>query len=162
ANANRAREALRVMEDIARFGLDDGALAAELKGIRHDLRAALGGIGFDAEVLLAWRDTPGDVGTTITTEGESRRDGMGDIAGAADCLQLREKSLPDRELLARATRLVAIARACARPAPPAARPSVIINDRPDIALLAGADGVHIGQDDLSVLGVRRVVGAALM
>src|SRR5262245_61692060 len=41
ANANRAREALRVMEDAARFALNDGPLTARLKSLRHDLRAAL-------------------------------------------------------------------------------------------------------------------------
>lgn len=41
ANLNRAREALRVMEDIARFALNDAALSGELKAIRHDLREAV-------------------------------------------------------------------------------------------------------------------------
>ena len=40
ANANRAREALRVLEDYARFVLDDGALQAGLKSLRHDFAQA--------------------------------------------------------------------------------------------------------------------------
>ena len=36
---------------------------------------------------------------------------------------------------------------------------VIVNDRPDIALLSGADGVHVGQDDLSPVHARKVLGA---
>jgi thiamine-phosphate pyrophosphorylase len=78
------------------------------------------------------------------------------IEGGADCLQLREKSLTDRELLTRARRLVAIARA----AP--SRPAVIVNDRADVALLAGADGVHLGQDDLPATEARRLAGSALL
>jgi thiamine-phosphate pyrophosphorylase len=41
ANANRAREALRVMEDTARFALGDPALTEDLKALRHELREAL-------------------------------------------------------------------------------------------------------------------------
>jgi len=40
ANANRAREALRVLEDYARFVLNDPALSADLKSIRHTLAEA--------------------------------------------------------------------------------------------------------------------------
>src|SRR6059058_6219844 len=40
ANANRAREALRVVEDYARFVLDDAGLSEELKGLRHELATA--------------------------------------------------------------------------------------------------------------------------
>ncbi|MGB2781151.1 MAG: thiamine phosphate synthase, partial [Phycisphaerae bacterium] len=42
ANANRAREALRVAEEAARFALERADLAEALKRLRHDLRAALG------------------------------------------------------------------------------------------------------------------------
>lgn len=241
ANANRAREALRVMEDIARFGLDDPALSADLKATRHRLREALArlaSVGIDGPALLESRDTPGDLGTAIEGSGEASRTDLANIAAAAasrlgeslrsleetakllptapgalesawesfeglryaaydlhrrlvlalrpsarqwrlcvlitealcrhpweavaaraiaagaDCLQLREKSLDSGELLRRAERLVQIARDT--PAPGTRRPSVIINDRAEIALLAGADGVHVGQSDLGVADVRRL------
>src|SRR5918999_4921729 len=48
ANANRAREALRVIEDYARFVLDDRDTSAELKAIRHDLAAATASFVADA------------------------------------------------------------------------------------------------------------------
>jgi thiamine-phosphate pyrophosphorylase len=38
----------------------------------------------------------------------------------------------------------------------------LVNDRPDIAVLAGADGVHVGQDDLAPGEVRRIVGPELL
>src|SRR5205807_7581535 len=38
----------------------------------------------------------------------------------------------------------------------------IINDRADIAILAGADGVHVGQDDLPVIEARKLVGSAMI
>ncbi len=228
ANANRAREALRVIEDYARFILNSESLCADLKTLRHDLTTATQRILADA---IYHRDTPGDVGTLISTPGEAARadlshvviaagkrlgealraieEGLkvvsptdapqveairyrsyaieqrvaftlspavsrfahvrlyilitaslckGDwletarqaIAGGADCLQLREKDLESGELLRRARDLVALCRnhgvLC------------IINDRPDIALLSGADGVHVGQGDLPVLEVRKLLG----
>lgn len=69
ANANRAREALRVMEDAARFLLNDAGLSADLKELRHDLASALSGV----PNLELHRDTPGDVGTQIQTQAEGNR-----------------------------------------------------------------------------------------
>ncbi len=62
ANLNRAREALRVMEDVARFTLDHAPLASQLKSIRHELRSVAEANPGGAAILGAWRDTPGDVG----------------------------------------------------------------------------------------------------
>ncbi|MBI5761969.1 MAG: thiamine phosphate synthase [Planctomycetes bacterium] len=229
ANANRAREALRVLEEHCRMVLDDGPLTQRVKDVRHELAAALKHFGADS--LLAARDTEHDVGTTITTESESHRADTQSVAvaaakraaeslrcmeeygkitnapaaaaieqlryrvytleqdiliggprrarlrtarlhvlvtaslckrpwldvctaalaGGADVIQLREKELPDTELLARAKSLREItARANAL---------LIINDRPDIARLADADGVHLGQTDLPVAAAREIVGA---
>jgi len=78
------------------------------------------------------------------------------IEGGADCVQLREKSLGDRNQLARARRLVEISGASER------RVWVVINDRPDIALLSGADGVHVGQGDLAPADVRTVAGHGML
>lgn len=72
------------------------------------------------------------------------------LAGGARAIQLREKQLTDIELLRRARRLREL---CARH-----EALFIVNDRPDIALAAGAHGVHLGQDDLPVREVRRIVG----
>lgn len=247
ANANRAREALRVMEEAARFVLGDGELVREIKGIRHGLREALEHMPAEAGTPVAWRDTPGDVGTGVKGSGEHNRAGIAEvaiaagkrlsealrameefgkvlagtntpaeagppafagrierlryrgyeterrlnlalasgsadapwrwtlcvlvseslcpsgdwcgvveraIAGGADCVQLREKTLDAGELLVRARKLVAMCR------PKGV--SVIVNDRPDVALLAGADGVHVGQTDLPVTEVRKIVGRQLL
>jgi thiamine-phosphate pyrophosphorylase len=81
ANANRAREALRVMEDAARLALDEMAITADLKALRHDLRAALDRL--PPGWIEANRDTPGDVGTTLSAPDESRRPGMHDVVIAA-------------------------------------------------------------------------------
>lgn len=227
ANANRAREALRVMEDCARFVLDDEDLCGRLKVIRHELAESTG--HFVSRAILC-RDTPGDVGTDHKTDSElSRRDtghvvtaagkrlaealrsleefakidhpaaarqiesiryrgydieqqlarmihpsGRMDavrlcvlisesscrrpwletaqeaILGGADCLQLREKQLDGGILLSRAVEFVQLCR----------RHGVvsIINDRPDVAMAAGADGVHLGQEDMPAAAVRKLMG----
>jgi thiamine-phosphate pyrophosphorylase len=239
ANANRAREALRVMEEAARFILNDEPLCRSLKGLRHDFSQTIAGV----PGLEASRDTPGDVGASISTVSEQSRGSaaevviaagkrlseslraieeygktLGDSIGAAgfasvierlryagydieqrlnramgsglrkqwrlcvlltdalcknesdparswrsvlehaldagaDCIQLREKSMDAGWLLERAKQVVSIS---------AGRASVIINDRPDVALLAGANGVHLGQTDLPCAEVRRIVGRQLI
>ena len=63
---------------------------------------------------------------------------------------MREKTMPDREL-------VSLARAV-RAWTTQAGALLIINDRPDIAVLARADGVHVGQDELTVQDARTIVG----
>lgn len=84
ANANRAREALRVMEDAARFVLGDRALTEALKGVRHALGEALAALeGASGGAPIAWRDTAGDVGTRVSTDREMRREGMRDVVVAA-------------------------------------------------------------------------------
>ena len=74
-------------------------------------------------------------------------------AGAA-VIQLRDKQLDDRELLARGRSLGALI----NEARPTAQTLWIVNDRPDLAALAGADGVHLGQEDVSVKDARKIVG----
>ncbi len=228
ANANRAREAARVMEDYARFALDDAGLCARAKRIRHGLQSALHAAGLD-DIVRA-RAIVDDVGTDVQTAQEYRRADASDvviaagkrlgealrvieeygktvggdlgraverlrydgyelercvrarlmpaarfravrlyvlltealctgdwyqtaeaaIAGGADCLQLREKSLSDRQWLDRARRLADL---CHQ------RDVLFIaNDRADLALAAGADGLHVGQDDLPVPLARRILG----
>ncbi len=72
------------------------------------------------------------------------------LAGGARFLQLRAKNLPgDRFLeLARAIAVAAHERDAL----------FVVNDRADLARLSGADGVHIGQEDLPPAAVRRIVG----
>ncbi len=228
AAANRAREALRVLEDYCRFTLEDALLSAELKGLRHDLGEALGEL--PTHLLLAARDTLGDVGTSLATPQElSRASGLAVVqanvkrlqeacrsleefgkvfspalgqaverlryrsytleralvlgttararlaearlyvlvtgalcthslewtvrqatAGGAQVVQLREKQLADGALLERARQVRRWTRE--------AGVLFIMNDRPDIARLSEADGVHLGQDELPVKEARRIVG----
>lgn len=72
------------------------------------------------------------------------------LDGGATVLQLRAKHVPSGDFLDDATAIVRRAEA--------ARAIVIVNDRADIARLSGAAGVHVGQDDLSPVQVRTLVG----
>lgn len=65
-------------------------------------------------------------------------------------MQLREKTLTDKQLLKVARQLRSITKGT--------KTSLVINDRPDIALLADADYLHIGQDDIPVSEARRIIG----
>jgi thiamine-phosphate pyrophosphorylase len=232
ASANRAREALRVVEDYCRFVLDDAFLTGELKTLRHDLTAALSSMS--PGLLLEARETQHDVGTQLSTPAERERHSLREVAlanakrlqealrsleevgklfspdvsqsieqlryksytleravllgsdarerladarlyvlltgaackaaldwtireaaaGGATIFQLREKDLNDRELLERAQQV--------RRWTGEVGALFIMNDRPDIARLAEADGVHVGQDELPVREVRRIMGTGAL
>lgn len=83
ANANRAMEAARTLEDAARFALNDAVLSGRCKDLRHALRAALGPIDSPPGTLLAARNTPGDAGSALTTESESHRGDLAAVSTAA-------------------------------------------------------------------------------
>ena len=72
------------------------------------------------------------------------------IGAGVEVLQYRAKQVPAKEMLASARELAEAARARGA--------RFFVNDRPDVASLAGADGVHVGQDDLGVEEARGVVG----
>ncbi len=81
ANLNRAFEALRTLEDVARFQ-DQAAFQAKFKALRHQLRAATQ--DWDHEQLYASRDAGHDVGRETKTAAESSRaGGLSEIAEAA-------------------------------------------------------------------------------
>lgn len=152
ANFRRTAEALRTLEEYAK--LVDEWIAGRFEVMRYDVytleklvltAAAAARLLGDARlmVLVGGLPTLGDLTWVV---GEA-------LAGGADVVQLREKDLPDREWLSRA-REVRIQTA-------QARARFVVNDRPDLARLAGADALHLGQDDLTVRDARRVVGPTM-
>jgi thiamine-phosphate pyrophosphorylase len=76
------------------------------------------------------------------------------LRGGADMFQLRDKHASDDELLRAA--------ATARSLCDEHGALFIVNDRPDLALAAGADGVHLGQDDMAPQEAREIVGPDLI
>jgi thiamine-phosphate pyrophosphorylase len=230
-NFNRAREALRVIEDFCRFALNSALLTERAKQLRHELSACLGRL--DAGRLIASRDSEGDVGAAATVENQLHRSDLKDcftagckrlteslraltemtqtlnpevartiekmrfsayklekdivlfadaaekfgpvrlyviitggssvgvlsltrqcVTGGADCIQLRAKEIEDDKLFALASEFVEVCRD--------AGVLSIINDRVDIAVAAGADGVHLGQDDIPVEQARKLQLAPLI
>ena len=75
------------------------------------------------------------------------------IEGGAAAVQVRIKGAPSGEVLRVAREVVALARG---------RALVLVNDRADLALLSGADGVHVGDDDLPTADARRLLGPELL
>ena len=238
AAANRARESCRVIEDYARFILNQQELTQTLKSFRHRLQKILSELPL--EELLAARDTRNDIGTSLEAEGEYQRNNSAEvlsanfsrlqeslrtleeftkvetpslakpleqlryesytlhkelfglhenpppeedgknqiseallyilldcrkdaetftemvdmlISGGADAIQLRDKTADDRTLLERGKLLRRLIDSSTR------KPLFIMNDRPDLAVLVSADGVHVGQDELPVREVRKIVGS---
>ena len=236
ANANRAREGLRVVEDVARFAIEDLQTLGTIKGIRHALTGALRELDPGGARFVRARDVDGDAGTSLSGAGESSREDLASLVsanakraqeslraieeackalpggasvasrierarydtyacearlvmgirnrtvpgwplcvivtralcahhawqevirlsaqGGAACFQLREKGATPRELAALAGEFVALCKelgVCS-----------IINDRPDIALMVGADGVHVGVDDPPIAEVVRTFGDRLI
>ncbi len=231
ANFNRAREAIRVIEEFCRFAINSDALTERAKQLRHELCVAIDKL--DARRLISSRDTLGDVGIAKMVDKQLARANLNDCftagckrltealrtltettqtlnpttaeiieklrytaytlekdivlfsdtsekfkrvglyviissdlpadvlsltsrcaAGGADCIQLRAKSLEDNELFALAVEFVQICKA--------AGVLSIINDRVDIAVAAGADGVHLGQNDLPIEQARQLKLAPLI
>ena len=76
------------------------------------------------------------------------------LKGGATCVQLREKELDGAAFLEEARTLAALCRRYGVP--------LIINDNVEVTLASGADGVHVGQDDLTVEQVRRLAGDRLI
>jgi thiamine-phosphate pyrophosphorylase len=149
ANFKRTAEALRSLEEFSK--LVDVWLSGRFEVLRYDVYtlekltltavAAHRALG-DAQLYVLVGDLP-TMGDLTWVVGEA-------LAGGAQVVQLREKGLPDRELLRRAREVrILTAQAGAR---------FVLNDRPDLARLAGADGVHLGQEDITPRDARRIVG----
>lgn len=235
ANLNRAGEALRTLEEYARFVMDSAALSGRCKKLRHDLAAAAAAWGAchePADRPLVNRDIAGDVGADIKTSAETARPdalsvaaaaarraaealralseyakidnaeladtfekiryGLYDlepvllsdgelrrklaaarlyvlvtsslcstdpltaareaVAGGADIIQFREKEMEDGEFHRLAAAMAEICREGGA--------VFLINDRPHIASLVDASGVHGGQGDLPIHLTRRLLGPA--
>ena len=150
AAGKRLGEALRTIEEYLKS--EDTAAATRVQHLRYRTYAI--------EALILSTLTPGrervrDVRLhVLVTASLCRRPWLETaeltLRGGAGVLQLREKTMDGGELLARARQIVALCRRYDAIA--------IINDRPDIAMLSDADGVHVGQGDLPATAVRQLVG----
>mgnify|MGYP006097291341 FL=1 len=219
ANLNRAAEGMRVLEDIARFVLENQNLCSSIKKCRHELRSCT--------TKVTSRDTSGDVGTSVTTPLEESRNTLHDVAAASanrcsealrvieeflklanetntvegirytmydlsaevlnglgakakkqwslcfvmtvndcvlpwqdtlkqslvagcDCVQIREKELNTPDCIAHTREVLSTAKTFGA--------QVIVNDRVDVMLATGADGVHLGEGDMLIQDARKLCG----
>ena len=150
ANFARLQESLRTLEEFGK--LLDTAMAQELEQLRYRVYTLQRGGGTHPRRTGAAGRRPDSM--CFWTAAPRRRNwsrlAQSLVAAGADVLQLRDKQLDDRRLVERARLL--------REATAGAAKLLIINDRPDVARLAQADGVHLGQGDLSVKDARAIVG----
>jgi thiamine-phosphate pyrophosphorylase len=177
ASLERAKQSLRSLEEFGKVAHGDVAPAFEALRYRlYTLEAALGRTVDAVERLAGVRLYVLVDGCDSENEFERLIEQL--VAAGVGAIQLRDKRLGDRELVARARllrRLTSPARtpqgrrsadagADSRAEPGAAwpRPLAIINDRADVARIVDADGVHLGQDDVSVADARRVVGPRML
>ena len=156
-NLRRAGEAIRVLEEVSRGRGGDAGALQEIRYRVYSVEKAVSSLA-GAAGLRDERLEKASLCLLATAEVSAGRDIRGVvercIAAGAGMIQLREKNLDDRELLGIARGLREV---CAR-----AGALFVVNDRPDIAFLSHADGVHLGQDDLSVTQARRIAGEGIL
>jgi thiamine-phosphate pyrophosphorylase len=166
ASLKRAEQSLRSLEEYGK--LVDMVFAGRMESLRYRLYTLEKAI----DVGRASRERLDGVRLCVLVDGrksarEFERLVSSLIGAGVGMIQLRDKRLDDRELVERARTLVSLTRH-QPPAEPGAdvgtrrRTLAIINDRADIAAVVQADGVHIGQEDLSVKDARAVVGTRML
>lgn len=149
ANLKRVAQSLRSLEEYTKLLAPQ--LAAELEALRYRSYTLERSIS----LLYASQQRLDSAYLYVLIDGRESLDAFEQTAtlllhNDVDVLQLRDKRLSDRELLERAQTLRRLTRDAAR--------LFVMNDRIDLALASGADGVHLGQDDLSVGMARRILG----
>jgi thiamine-phosphate pyrophosphorylase len=153
ASLKRVEEALRSLEEFGKVG--DAEFAASLEGLRYRTYTLERAIDITRTSLQRL----GDVRLYVLVDGRPSADDFDRLVrslveGSVDAIQLRDKRLSDRELIGRARRLRALTRGT--------KTLYVMNDRPDIARLTDADGVHVGQDELSVKDARTIMGPRVL
>ena len=149
ANMRRLFEALRSLEEFSK--LPSPALAAKFERLRYrayELERAIGITAASIERLAGARLYVLLDGRASEAEFSRLVEAL--VHGGVHAVQLRDKTLTDGELLARARIL--------RKRTEGTETLFIMNDRPDLAALSHADGVHVGQEELSVKDARAIVG----
>ena len=149
ANFKRAEEAIRTLEEFGK--ILSPTLSGQLEQLRYRLYAVEKAILRTHANRQRWE---GRNLYLILTEGLCHH-GLepavrNAIAAGAAVVQVREKSMADRQLIEHGRRVRQWTRE--------AGALLIINDRADLAVLTHADGVHVGQDELTVREARRIVG----
>ncbi len=153
ANFKRVEQSLRSLEEFSKTRLTTSppATAAQLEQLRYRVYTLERAVDLTRSSL----ERLADARLYVLVDARASAAELAElaeslVAAGVPIIQLRDKALADRQRLARAHLLVDATRGT--------RTLFVMNDRPDLALLCGADGVHLGQEDLSVKDARRVLG----
>ncbi|MBN2593543.1 MAG: thiamine phosphate synthase, partial [Sedimentisphaerales bacterium] len=152
AGCKRLTEALRALAEVIR--IDNEPVAEVIERLRFDTYALEKDIVLFSDASAKFKSVKLYIVITSSLPTEVISLAYKCTAGGADCIQLRAKDIDDDVLFALAVEFVKICRD--------AGVVSIINDRADIAVVAGADGVHLGQNDLPVEQARRLQLAPLI
>lgn len=149
ASFKRVQEALRSLEEYSK--VVDPKLAARFEQLRYQLYTTEKFLGIKSRV----REQLLEQSVYLLVTASNCREGLetvvkGALEGGVRLIQSREKSISDREWLQIARNL--------REWTENQGALLIVNDRPDIAVLCNADGVHVGQDEFAVDDARQIVG----
>ena len=153
ANFRRVEQSLRSLEEYTK--VIQPQVAARLEPLRYRTYTLARAAGITAASI----DRLEGVRLYVLIGGRSSPDEFADLTrslleAGVGAFQLRDKQLDDRRLLDRARLLRRLTQE---------KPALfIVNDRADLAVLAGADGVHVGQEELSVKDVRTIVGPRML
>jgi thiamine-phosphate pyrophosphorylase len=153
ASLKRAEQSLRSLEEYGK--IFDGGFAAQMETLRYRLYTLEKAI----DVSRSSRDRLAGVSLCVLVDGRKSVEAFEKVVAAlvdagVGMIQLRDKHMDDRDLLDRARKLRRLTSGTATLA--------IVNDRADVAAVTGADGVHLGQEDLSVRDTRAVVGTRML
>jgi thiamine-phosphate pyrophosphorylase len=155
ASWQRVQQALRVIDECVK--LLAPAAAASIERLRYQsytlAKACLTAQESDTRLLAAQLQVLMD-GAKSERSFIRRVNGL--IASGVSMIQLRDKRLADRKLLSRAKLLRQLIDEAGGGV------LLIVNDRPDLAVLSRADGLHIGQDELTVKDARLIVGPQML
>lgn len=150
ANFKRLQQALRSLEEHAK--LIDTTAAQKFEQMRY--------LAYSLEKMvvttLAANDLFPEGSVYVLVDGQKSAEAFESLitqllVANVDVIQLRDKTMDDRTLVDRAQQLRKLTRGTST--------RLIMNDRPDIASIASADGVHVGQEEVSVAHARIVLGA---
>lgn len=148
ANMARLQESLRSVEEYSKLQHHLSDVFKQLRYRTYTIERAIG-ITRDSQERLAAARLYVLLDSRESSE-EFEQLARSLIDAGVHALQLRDKRLDDRQLLARARLLRSLTRET--------ETLFIVNDRPDIAVLVHADGVHVGQEEFSVKDARTIVG----
>jgi len=148
ANLSRVNQALRTLEEYSKAACPEIAKPLELARYRFYELEKVVKRSLYADLALAKKTIYVLTSACDSLVSFEQRIQKLCLAGA-DLIQLREKNVDDGELLERAKSAVRICRD---------HPTMfLVNDRPDIALMAQADGVHVGQEEFLVADLRKIL-----